>query len=224
MCVAKELLMIDSITRNLLWSQGRSILCVMAGMSLIAWWYIPYALYGIVAFFIFTVYFFRYPHRVCLEAQQDHNSIVCPADGVVMGVVSEVNLLGQSVTRVSIFLSPLDVHVNWVPFEGYIAAMDYIPGSFACAFLTDRSQHNEQHRVTFCDAKKRSIIVTQIAGLVARRICWWVTLGQKVNMGDTFGMIRFGSRVDIVIPLGVLIFVKEKQRVYGGKTLLGRWV
>lgn len=215
----------NNIIRNLLWTEGKWILLTIGMASLLSMYYWWYGLIFIVPFFIFSVYFFRYPHRTCPEALIDKTVIISPADGRVMAIVKEIDAVtGHKATRVAIFLSPFDVHVNWVPFTGIVTAMRYKSGSFACAFDLHRSAFNEQHHVFFENDQGRTVLVTQIAGLIARRICWWVSQDTHVRVGDTFGMIRFGSRVDVVIPGDCQINVKVNEYVYGGKTVLGRLI
>lgn len=214
-----------SIKRNLLWSQGRQILYVLAVLACVFFFLLPILLYPLLAFFLFSVMFFRYPDRVCKEALVNSNIIVCPADGKVVAIQhdSHAGFEGYAY-KVSIFLSPLDVHVNWVPFTGKLKNMVYKKGNFQFAFLPKSSDFNESNSSVFSNNLGQQLVVRQIAGTVARRICWWVKIGESVKVGDTFGMIRFGSRVDILLPENVKIEVILGQRVYGGNTVLGVWL
>ncbi len=213
-----------SFKKNLLWSQGRQILYVLAGLTCISFFLLPVLLYLLLAFFIFSFIFFRYPDRVCNQALGNSNIIVCPADGKVVAIQHDSdNGFEGYAHKVSIFLSPLDVHVNWVPFTGKVKNMIYKKGNFQFAFLPKSSDFNESNSFVFSNALGRQLVVRQIAGTVARRICWWVNVGESVKVGDTFGMIRFGSRVDILLPENVIIEVMLGQRVYGGKTVLAIW-
>src|SRR5436190_19611558 len=133
-----------SIKRNLLWSQGRQILYVLAVLVCIFFFLLPVLLYPLLAFFLFSVMFFRYPDRVCKEALVNSTIIVCPADGKVVAIQhdSHAGFEGYAY-KVSIFLSPLDVHVNWVPFTGKLKNMIYKKGNFKFAFLPKSSDFNE---------------------------------------------------------------------------------
>lgn len=216
--------MIDFITSNLLWTQGRFILfaiAVVAGISYIYWR--PF-LYVTLAFFVFSFYFFRNPTRECVAYKMDPIVLICPADGKVVDIVyDQENGLQGYAQKVSIFLSPLDVHVNWLPTDGTIEQITYTPGKFIMAFLPKSSELNEHNDVIIRHANGNTIKVRQIAGFIARRICWWVSQGQLVSAGQKYGMIRFGSRVDIFLPSCVMLQVGVGQRVSGGSTVLGRW-
>jgi len=221
------------LRNNLLWSQAKELAfsCVFLiffnlFMFSIYGLYLYLKVAGVVAlFFFFCLYFFRNPKRVCQAAVLDSAVIVSPADGVIVDIQRNNNEFGDRyIQKISIFLSPLDVHVNWVPFNSTINQMTYKSGKFMCAFLPKSSEFNERHDVEFKrDSKGGSVLVRQIAGTVARRICWWVDMGARVCVGDTFGMIRFGSRVDIFLPAIVTLTVSEGQRVHGGETVLGVW-
>lgn len=217
--------MFIDIKNNLLWWYGRPIIAVCAVGMLLGFFWFKLLFYGSLFFFLFSVYFFRNPVRRCEAAEQDEAILVCPADGKVVGIeYSAQKELEGYARKVSIFLSPFDVHVNWVPYAGEVAAMQYKPGAFLCAFLPKSSELNERNEVSFKRARsEQTVLVRQIAGIVARRICWWVTPGQKVSLGQTFGMIRFGSRVEIFVPAEVEIVLTVGQRVYGGHTVLGMW-
>jgi phosphatidylserine decarboxylase len=217
--------MLSWITDNLLWSQGQLIvfLCVLA--AVIAYCTFPRLLYVVLLFFIFSFSFFRNPTRISPQALSDDSLIVSPADGKVVAIEHDPsNGFNGYARKISIFLSPLDVHVNWVPFAGTIEKMQYKPGAFAFAFLPKSSELNERNDVTFKHPNGQPVMVRQIAGTVARRICWWITPGQQMTVGDKFGMIRFGSRIEIFLPENVEILVSMDQRVYGGDTIIGKWL
>ncbi len=209
---------------NLLWTAGVQIMWCIALCAAISFMIFPRFLYVLATFFLFSFYFFRNPKRVCHEALQSNTVLVCPADGKVVDVQQNYAHSGPEYTqKVSIFLSPLDVHVNWVPFSGSVTNVTYKSGTFKLAFLPKSSEYNERNEVHFKDMQGRSVMVRQIAGTVARRICCWVKKGENVHVGNKFGMIRFGSRVDILLPASVNIAVNTGQRVYGGQTVLGEW-
>ncbi len=213
--------MIHFLKNNLLWTQGTWIAIITVTLGLISYIFFPLLLLIIIPFFIFCLYFFRNPVRMCPEALHDLRIIISPSDGKVV----EIKKLDgdEFAYRVSIFLSPLDVHVNWVPLSGVVQSVIYKPGKFLVAYAPKSSEINERNDLIM-QTKYGRIIVRQIAGMVARRICCWVHAGDSLKAGDTFGMIRFGSRVDLFLQAPVTLDVKVGDRVYGGQTILGRCV
>jgi phosphatidylserine decarboxylase len=158
----------------------------------------------------------------------DNSVIVSPADGKVVDVTYDnTNGLDGYPQRISIYLSPIDVHVNWIPVDGIVEAIIYYPGKFLLAFLPKSSLLNEHNDIIIKPVKPldhdHTIKVRQIAGFVARRICTWVSVGQHVTAGQKYGMIKFGSRVDIFLPTCARVQVSVGQTVCGGQTVLGRW-
>jgi len=216
--------MITEITNNLLWTQGWMIAGVLLFTAFIGLrWFRP-LLYLSLILFAFSFYFFRNPDRICPQALLDLQLIVSPADGTIVDLsnVTDLQLSGYS-QKISIFLSPFDVHVNWIPMNGSIEHIEYVGGSFLPAFLPKSSAQNEHMDLVLRDQDKR-IMVRQIAGFIARRICWWVTVQQAMKVGEKYGMIRFGSRVDVFLPKNVELLVGLGQRVYGGQTVIARWL
>lgn len=213
------------LTNNLLWSQGQPLiaLCLIGAIVGLLWW--RPLIYLSLFFFLFCLHFFRYPQRVCVQAQQDQKVLVCPSDGVVVEIkyAKDATDLEGFVQRVSIYLSFFDVHVTWAPIQGAIRAVEYTPGSFFPSFLAKSSLLNEHNDVVINDMQGNTIKVRQIAGLLARRICCWVKPNQIIAQCDTIGMIRFGSRVDLFLPAHADLLVGVGQRVYGGQTAIARW-
>jgi phosphatidylserine decarboxylase len=167
--------------------------------------------------------FFRDPER---QAPVGEGLVVSPADGKVVsvaGVKGDSPFLG-SATRVSIFLSPLDVHINRTPVEGRIAKVTYQQGKFLAAYKEEASQRNEQNALSIVDSKGRTLGVVQIAGVVARRIICRAKPGDRLARGERFGLIMFGSRTDTYLPESCQVEVTEGQRVKGGETVLARFV
>ena len=167
--------------------------------------------------------FFRDPER---QAPLGEGLVVSPADGKVVniaGVEGDPLFLG-SATRVSIFLSPLDVHINRTPVEGKIAKITYQRGKFLAAYKEEASQRNEQNALSIVDSKGITLGVVQIAGVMARRIICRAKLGDQLARGERFGLIMFGSRTDTYLPEGCQVTVTEGQRVKGGETVLARFV
>jgi phosphatidylserine decarboxylase len=167
--------------------------------------------------------FFRDPDRVIPTGE---GLIVSPADG---RIVSIVNLkpdsdVAATSTRISIFLSPLDVHINRIPVTGKVQEVTYQRGKFMAAYKDDASSRNEQNTIELADERGRRLRVAQVAGVVARRIVSRVFQGQQVHRGERFGLIMFGSRTDTYVPGDCKIEVAEGQRVKGGETILARFV
>ena len=214
----------DFLINNLVWTEGQQILFVLIMLGLAGFiWFQP-LFYGVLLICAFSFYFFRNPHRQCLELATDPSIIVCPADGKIVDIQYDSQKgLCDYAQKVSIFLSPLDVHVNWIPMTGNIKRITYKPGAFKFAFLPKSSELNERNDVLTKHSGGQQILVRQIAGSIARRICCWVKEGQEVFAGQKFGMIRFGSRVDVFLPESVELAIKMGQHVYGGQTVLGRW-
>ncbi|MBL9029735.1 MAG: phosphatidylserine decarboxylase [Caedimonas sp.] len=168
------------------------------------------------------VYFFRDPERVTPVRS---GLVVSPADGVIQAITlanppQELDLKGEDWTRISIFLSVFDVHVNRIPCDGKIIKSVYRPGKFINASLDKASEYNERQALAMVDSDGHEIAFVQIAGLIARRILCDVQEGQQVRAGERFGMIRFGSRVDIYLPKNITPLVIEGQRVIGGETVI----
>lgn len=166
----------------------------------------------------FMAYFFRDPRRV---SPTDANTIVSPADGRVTRVRRLVPDDANSPTVVSIFLSPLDVHINRAPIAGTITDVTYQHGKFLMATNEESSLVNEQNTLTIRGASI-TVVCKQIAGVLARRIICWKRAGDEVAVGERFGLIKFSSRTDLIVPPGVEIIVREGMRVRGGLTVLGR--
>jgi phosphatidylserine decarboxylase len=166
--------------------------------------------------------FFRDPERNIPTAE---NLVLAPADGKVVSIApaSDAGLFEEAATRISIFLSPLDVHVNRMPVAGEIAEVYYKHGSFLAAYKAEASERNEQNALKIINGAGRSIGVVQIAGVMARRIVCRVRKGDRLGRGERFGLIMFGSRTDTYLPRGCSVEVVEGQRVKGGETILGRF-
>ena len=190
---------------------------IMLGMIPILFGYWPIAL---VFLFLaaFMAYFFRDPSRAI---PTEPGIIVSPADGRVTLVQQSTGEAGSE-SLVSIFLSPLDVHLNRAPIAGKISAIDYKPGKFLMATDERARLLNEQNSLTI-EGNGLTVTCTQIAGILARRIVCWKKAGERVECGERFGMIKFGSRTDLVMPPAVDVVIKEGMRVTGGVTIIGRF-
>ncbi len=168
------------------------------------------------------VYFFRDPERVTPSRP---GLVVSPGDGRVVSIAAalppeEIGMGSEPRTRIGIFLSTFDVHVNRVPADGVVKSLAYRPGRFINASLDKASEANERMAVRLVLADGRDLAFVQVAGLIARRILCTLAEGQTVRSGERYGMIRFGSRVDLYLPTGVAPLVVVGQRVIGGETVL----
>jgi phosphatidylserine decarboxylase len=168
----------------------------------------------------FCVYFFRDPSRVLPEAA---NAIVCPADGkvIIIDEIDDTRFLGQRVRKISIFMNVFDVHVNRIPLAGTVERVLMSPGKFYSADKDKAVLHNEYCALTLTTPDQQRYTVVQIAGLIARRIVCRAEKGDQVLAGERFGMIRFGSRVDLYLPLSTRISCTLGERVRAGETVLG---
>ena len=166
---------------------------------------------------IFTFYFFRDPERVIPLGD---DILVSPADGLITNI-SEYKEGKKSYTKVSIFLSVFNVHIQRLPLSGQITKIDYIEGKFINATLDKASEENERLRLTL-KSGSNVIYITQIAGLIARRIICYLKTSEKVNQGERYGIIKFGSRVDIEFPNSYNLMVSIGQQCIGGETIIAR--
>lgn len=169
--------------------------------------------------FIFS--FFRIPRRTHTQGE---NSIVAPCDGTVV-VIEEVQAdeyFKDKRLQLSIFMSPLNVHVNRNPVTGKVVYSQYHPGKYLVAWHPKSSTDNERHSVVY-SANGKEVLVKQIAGALAKRIVNYLKPGDKVEQSGEMGFIKFGSRVDLLLPLDTQIDVKINQKVKGGVTILGKW-
>ncbi len=171
---------------------------------------------------VWCYYFFRDPKRA---VPQGAGLIVSPADGVISLIEravppAELGMGPQALVRVSVFMSVFNCHVNRAPIAGAIGAMAYRPGKFLNASLDKASEDNERNALRIDLPDGRQIAVVQIAGLVARRIMWWVAEGQSLRTGERFGLIRFGSRLDVYLPEGVPPQVALGQTMVAGETVI----
>ena len=197
-----------------------SLLVVWGASHLDNWFsYVLYTAVGLLS--LLTIYFFRDPERVSPE---DPNLILSPADGkvVVIKEIEENTYLNTKATQISIFLSPLDVHVNRVPVAGDLEYVEYFPGKYLMAWEDHASEMNERAHFGVKHPSGVKFLFKQITGFLARRIEYHINEGDKLHGGQRFGIMKFGSRMDILIPDGVEIFAKEGDRTVAGVTVIGR--
>ena len=184
------------------------------------WHYLLYTFLTVV--FVLTVRFFRVP--IWRKTTMEEDAVLSPADGVVAAneVVVEDEYFHEQRRQISIFMSIYDVHVNFFPFDGEVTYYKYHPGKFLLAFNPKSSSDNERNTIILKDRKGREILVRQIVGFVARRIVCDLQAGDEAIAGEELGMIRFGSRVDVFLPLDAEVKVKIGDRTIGKETVLAK--
>ncbi len=183
---------------------------------------LAYLLAGVFAFLtIFVTYFFRDPDRTFTNKD---GLLISPADGKVLAVenIGFHEFIGSETTKISIFLSVFDVHVNRIPADGVIDYVKYNPGKFHIASVDKASELNEQTEIGMTTKTGQKIIFKQIAGIIARRIVCHINNGESVTIGNRFGMIRFGSRTELFVPSDTSISIKAGDRVVGSETIIGQ--
>jgi len=209
--------------------QGYVFIALFAGATFFLSFVHPWLGWGGVLLTLWCVFFFRDPHRTPPVLE---NALVAPADGVILSIAtaplppeiqqdSYQKWQETTWTRISIFLNIFDVHVNRIPLSGRVLQVVYHPGKFFNASLDKASDFNERNTLLVQNPDGETVVVVQIAGLIARRIVCHVHEDQQVERGERFGMIRFGSRTDVYVPSHFLLHVVQGQRTIGGETVLG---
>ena len=202
--------------------EGWRFIAVFALATAVLWWlWTPLGVLGCVLT-AWCAYFFRNPDRITPARD---GLIVSPADGEVQMIEAaapppELGMGDAPRTRISVFMNVFNVHINRIPVDGTIEKLAYRPGKFLNASLDKASEHNERQSVRMRTGDGRELAFVQIAGLVARRIRCWIAEGQTVAAGERFGLIRFGSRVDVYLPDGVSPLVCVGQTAVAGETVL----
>jgi phosphatidylserine decarboxylase len=204
--------------------EGYPIILFTASLSVAAWaigWLWLAGVFGVFALGVLA--FFRDPERCPPDGE---GLIVAPADGKVVSItkVTQGPLMKKADARVSIFLSPLDVHINRSPIDGKVDDVKHTRGKFIAAYKDEASERNEQNSLRLINDRGREVEVVQVAGVVARRIVCRARKGDLLSRGARFGLIMFGSRTDLYLPASSKIEVSEGQRVKGGETIVGRFV
>jgi phosphatidylserine decarboxylase len=185
--------------------------CIMAMMG----WAAAATVFAVVALAFLA--FFRDPERTPPDVP---GAVLAPADGRVMVITEALDPWVGPAVRVSIFLSPLDVHVNRAPIGGLVKNVEYVAGRFLAAYRPEASEQNERCAVSL-DGDRARVTVTQISGVLARRIVCRVRPGDVLRGGERYGLIRFGSRTDLVVPRGTELRVRVGERVRGGESVMG---
>jgi phosphatidylserine decarboxylase len=176
-----------------------------------------------LTFLVLIIQFFRIPNR---NFNNDENEIICPADGkiVVIEETTENEFFNDRRIQVSIFMSPLNVHANYTPISGKVIYKKYHPGKFLVAWHPKSSEENERSTFVVEHSSGKSILFRQIAGALARRICFYIEKGQALDSCQEFGFIKFGSRIDLFLPLGSKVNVKIGDKVKAKVTKIGTLV
>jgi phosphatidylserine decarboxylase len=201
--------------------EGVPLVFVLGSAALLAdvlgWWWVGL---GLLALTLFVASFFRDPER---EIPEGENLVVSPADGKVVAIDADQAVEtapGELFRRVSIFMSPLNVHVNRIPARGEVVAVKHTPGRFLAAYDARAPRENERNEVALRHPKGYRLVFTQVAGMLARRIVCRLRTGQVVEPGERYGLIMFGSRVDVYLPKPASLRVKIGDRVRAGTDVL----
>lgn len=218
--------LVDTITDFMvpIHPDGYKFVGIAAALALFFWFMLPFSwiAYLTLGILAYVAYFFRDPARV---TPMREGLIISPADGRVSSIErvrppAELGLGADERVRVSIFLSVFDVHINRSPIAGTIKKSIYVPGAFLNAALDKASEDNERRSIIIASVANEDIAVVQIAGLIARRIVTFVKEGDSIGTGERFGLIRFGSRVDVYLPPNHTALVNVGQRAVGGETVI----
>ncbi len=216
--------LVNTITSTLvpIHREGWRFVAIAAAVTIILYWFdIDFLALLALVVTLWCAYFFRDPERV---TPLRPGLVISPADGRISAIESvvpppELDLPRENFTRISVFMNVFDVHVNRSPVDARIAHIAYVPGKFLSADLDKASEDNERQALTLELDDGRRLGVVQIAGLVARRIVKFVNDGDMLKAGERFGLIRFGSRVDVYLPAGVSALVVVGQRAVAGETI-----
>ena len=200
--------------------EGRWIFGILALLAILSWLFVPWVSLIFLALIAFTFAFFRDPERV---TPADADAVVAAADGVVADImeVDESEVVKTRMKRVGIFLSVFDVHTNRAPVEGRISYRQHREGLCLDARSPECSNKNESMTWAF-ENPRATVVVKQLTGAIARRIVGWSNVNDYLNKGERFGMIRFGSRTEVYLPLAADVLVKVGDRVAGGVTVIAR--
>ena len=201
-------------------AEARWIFAILFVLIIASWFVSPWVSLLFIVLAIYTLTFFRDPERV---APTDQDAVLAAADGTVTDIVEvdESEVLKQRMRRVGIFLSVFNVHTNRTPVEGRVVYCQHRKGLCLDARRPDCSEKNESMTWAFQNART-TIVVRQLTGAIARRIVGWANVGDELARGQRFGMIRFGSRTEVYLPLSASVMVKVGDRVRGGLTVIAR--
>jgi phosphatidylserine decarboxylase len=201
-------------------AEARWIFAVLVALMLVSWWVVPWLSLLFLMLSLYTVAFFRDPDRI---APSDDGAVLAAADGTVTDIIEieENEVLRLRTRRVGIFLSIFNVHTNRAPVDGRVIYRQHRTGLCLDARRTDCSEKNESMTWAFQNARG-TIVVRQLTGAIARKIVGWANVGDQLQRGDRFGMIRFGSRTEVYLPLSASVAVSVGDRVAAGLTVIAR--
>ena len=201
-------------------AEGRWIFALLLALMLVSYWFSPWWSLLFLILFVYTLAFFRDPERF---VPADPDSVVAAADGKITDIIEieENDVLKTKTRRVGIFLSIFDVHTNRAPIDGRIIYREHRKGLCLDARRPDCSEKNEAMTWAFQNSRA-TVVVRQLTGAIARRIVAWSKVGDELKKGDHFGMIRFGSRTEVYLPLTATVLVKVGDHVSGGSTIIAR--
>ncbi len=207
---------------SLLFSEGRTYVLILAVLAFLLWFVQPFLILVPITLFLFLLFFFRDPQRTPPEPRPGLEYFVSPADGKVtaVGPVDESYLFQGPSMMVTIFLSPLDVHVNRTPIGGTVTQTEHKPGLFRAAYIAEAPSVNERNYIVVENVHARCLVV-QIVGVLARRVVCWVKAGQALQAGERIGLMKFGSCMQVFMPPDTKIKVATGDRVRAGETIIG---
>ena len=202
-------------------AEARWILAILFFLTLVSWFFTAWLSLFFLSLILYTLFFFRDPDR---NSAADRNAVVAAADGTVADIaeVDETEVLKTKMRRVGIFLSIFDVHTNRAPIDGRIIYRQHHEGLCLDARSSDCSEKNEAMTWAF-ENPRATLVVRQLTGAIARRIVAWAGVGDELAKGERFGMIRFGSRTEVYLPLAANVLVKVGDHVAGGSTIIARF-
>jgi len=202
-------------------AEARWILAILFFLTLVSWFFTAWLSLFFLSLILYTLFFFRDPDR---NSAADRNAVVAAADGTVADIaeVDETEVLKTKMRRVGIFLSIFDVHTNRAPIDGRIIYRQHHEGLCLDARSSDCSEKNEAMTWAF-ENPRATLVVRQLTGAIARRIVAWAGVGDQLAKGERFGMIRFGSRTEVYLPLAANVLVKVGDHVAGGSTIIARF-
>lgn len=201
-------------------AEARWIFAILLALMVLGYWFSPWWSLIFFALFVYTLAFFRDPERT---VPADPNSVVAAADGAITDIIEidETDVVKAKTRRVGIFLSVFDVHTNRAPIDGRIIYREQRKGLCLDARRPDCSEKNEAMTWAFQNSRA-TVVVRQLTGAIARRIVAWSNVGDELKKGERFGMIRFGSRTEVYLPLNATILVKVGDHVSGGSTIIAK--
>lgn len=201
---------------------------ILMSLNVAAWYYMPFQIFNIglsvfsLSLYLLMVNFFRSPRR-SFEGDTE-NLVIAPADGriVVVEKVFEPDHFKEERIMISIFMSPMNVHANWYPVDGVVTRVEHMSGHFHKAWLPKASTENERSLVVIKTEKGVEVLVRQVAGAMARRIVTYAEVGEECYIDEHMGFIKFGSRVDVYLPLDSEVYVDLEQKTVGNETVIAK--